>query len=197
MSGLLVNRLGGPGVKPPQPDGLWKAVAFVGSNTDTFVADTELDKIHRRSLYTFWKRTSPPPQFSTLDVPSRESCVVRRERTNTPLAALLLLNDPQYVEAARKLAERSMLETAAEPHGVAESMLRLATLRTPPAVDIDRLVRMYEQSLARYQQDGEAAAKLLAVGASPVDAELDKAQLAAWTLAANAVLNLDEVLNKE
>ncbi len=197
VSGLLVNRLGGPGVKPPQPDGLWKAVAFVGSNTDTFVADTELDKIHRRSLYTFWKRTSPPPQFSTLDAPSRESCVVRRERTNTPLAALLLLNDPQYVEAARKLAERSMLETAAEPHGVAESMLRLATLRTPPAVDIDRLVRMYEQSLARYQQDGEAAAKLLAVGASPVDAELDKAQLAAWTLAANAVLNLDEVLNKE
>ncbi len=197
LSGLPANTLGGPGVKPPQPDGLWKAVAYVGSNTDTFVADTGHEKVHRRSIYTFWKRTAPPPQFSTLDAPSREACVVRRERTNTPLAALLLLNDPQYVEAARKLAERAMLEAAAEPRAVAKSMLQIATLREPKELEINQLVALYDVSLRRYQSDKVATTKLLDVGEARVSEELDPAELAAWTLAANAVLNLDEVLNKE
>ena len=105
-SGLLVEKMGGPSVKPPQPAGLWEAVGYSGSNTVKFVADKGHEKVHRRTLYTFIKRTAPPPEMNTFDAPSRESCIVRRERTNTPLQALLLLNDPQYVEAARGLAER-------------------------------------------------------------------------------------------
>ncbi|WP_442484814.1 PSD1 and planctomycete cytochrome C domain-containing protein [Aeoliella sp. SH292] len=197
VSGLLVDRLGGPGVKPPQPDGLWEAVAYSGSNTRFFVADTEHEKVHRRSLYTFWKRTSPPPQLTTLDAPSRESCVVRRERTNTPLAALLLLNDPQYVEAARALAERSMLEAAGSADQIAARMLRLAVMREPTGAETERLVGVYQASLDRYQNDSEAASKLLAIGVAPPSDELDRAELAAWTLVANVVLNLDELVTKE
>ena len=89
VGGLLVEQVGGPSVKPPQPAGLWEAVGYTGSNTAQFTADTGAEKVHRRSLYTFWKRTSPPPQMTTLDAPSREACLVRRERTNTPLQALL------------------------------------------------------------------------------------------------------------
>ena len=106
VSGLLVEKLGGPSVKPPQPDGLWFAVGYSGSNTVRFKPDVGPDKVHRRTLYTFLKRTAPAPQMSIIDAPSRESCTVRRERTNTPLQALLLLNDPQYVECARGLADR-------------------------------------------------------------------------------------------
>jgi hypothetical protein len=197
VSGLLVDRLGGPGVKPPQPDGLWEAVAYSGSNTRFFVADSEHEKVHRRSLYTFWKRTSPPPQLTTLDAPSRESCVVRRERTNTPLAALLLLNDPQYVEAARALAERSMLEAAGSADQIAARMLRLAVMREPTGAEMERLVGVYQASLDRYQNDSEAASKLLAIGVAPPSEELDRAELAAWTLVANVVLNLDELVTKE
>src|SRR5690606_9440221 len=101
VSGLLVRQVGGPSVKPPQPPGLWFAVGYSGSNTVRFTPDKGPDKVHRRTLYTFIKRTAPPPQLSTFDAPSREACTMRRERTNTPLQALLLMNDPQYVEAAR------------------------------------------------------------------------------------------------
>ena len=197
VSGLLVDKLGGPGVKPPQPSGLWEAVAYSGSNTKTFVADQGPDKVYRRSLYTFWKRTSPPPQLSTLDAPSRESCVVRRERTNTPLAALMLLNDPQYFEAARALAQRAMLQAATEPEQVVKAMFQQATLREPTAEEQSRLLSLYNDSLTRYADDAASRDQLLAVGAAPLDAELDRTELAAWTLVANAVLNLDEVLNKE
>ncbi|MEX0741956.1 MAG: DUF1553 domain-containing protein, partial [Phycisphaeraceae bacterium] len=100
LSGLLVEEIGGPGVKPPQPDGLWKAVGYSSSNTSNFKADTSREDIHRRSIYTFWKRTSPPPQMTVFDAPSRESCIVRRERTNTPLQALAVMNDVQFVEPA-------------------------------------------------------------------------------------------------
>ena len=109
-SGLLVETVGGPSVKPPQPVGLWEAVGYTDSNTAHFKADTGVEKVHRRSLYTFWKRTSPPPQMTTFDAPSREACQVRRERTNTPLQALLLMNEPQFIEAARGLAERTLRE---------------------------------------------------------------------------------------
>ena len=127
VSGLLVPKLGGPSVKPPQPAGLWHSVGYSGSNTVRFVADTQPEKIHRRTLYTFIKRTSPPPQMSTFDGPSRESCSVRREQTNTPLQALLLLNDPQYVEAAAALAGRVMREAGGNPTARARTMFRLGT----------------------------------------------------------------------
>ena len=115
VGGLLAEKTGGPSVKPPQPAGLWEAVGYVTSNTARFTADTGAEKVHRRSLYTFWKRTAPPPQMTTFDAPSREACLVRRERTNTPLQALLLMNETQYVEASRALAERAMKEGGAKP----------------------------------------------------------------------------------
>ncbi len=108
ISGLLVPAVGGPSVKPPQPSGLWEAVGYVGSNTQKFMADSGADNVYRRSMYTFWKRTSPPPQMTICDAPTREACVARRERTNTPLQALLLLNEEEYLQAARQLAENTM-----------------------------------------------------------------------------------------
>ena len=131
VSGLLVETVGGPSVKPPQPAGLWEAVAYTDSNTAHFTADTGAEKVHRRSLYTFWKRTSPPPQMTTFDAPSREACQVRRERTNTPLQALLLMNEPQFVEAARALAERTLREGGPTTDDRLTYMFRLVD-RPPP-----------------------------------------------------------------
>src|SRR5205814_5536322 len=125
-SGLLAEAVGGPSVKPPQPAGLWEAVGYVSSNTARFAPDTGHEKVHRRSLYTFWKRTAPPPQMSTLDAPSREACTVRRERTNTPLQALLLMNETQFVEAARNLAQRAIREGGATPRDRVEYLFKLA-----------------------------------------------------------------------
>ncbi len=197
LAGLLVNRLGGPSVKPPQPAGIWKSVAYVGSNTDTFKADTGPDKVHRRSIYTFWKRTAPPPEMSTFDAPSRESCIVRRERTNTPLQALLMLNDPQYVEAARHLAGRAMMVVAGSPAERAGWMLELATCRPATGAETDELTALFEDRLSWYRANPEQARRLVAIGEMPANAELNAEELAAWTLVANVVLNLDEVITKE
>jgi len=195
-SGLLVEKLGGPAVKPPQPSGLWEAVAFVGSNTGTFTADKGHEKVHRRTLYTFLKRTAPAPEMSILDAPSRESCVVRRERTNTPLQALLLLNDPQYFEAARVLAERTMKNGGGEPAARIAFMFRLATARKPDAKETEELVAAYNDFLKKYTSDVKAAQKVIAVGETKPDAKLNASELAAWTMIANLILNLDEVINK-
>ncbi|MBI1373560.1 MAG: DUF1553 domain-containing protein [Phycisphaera sp.] len=196
LSGLLVEKMGGPSVKPPQPSGLWQAVGYSSSNTAHFKADTGDDKVHRRSVYTFWKRTSPPPQMTTFDAPDRESCTVRRERTNTPLQALLLMNDPQFVEASRAFAERVMHEVGDDPVARAAHMFHLATARQPSAIELETLVATYRDHLATYTRDIEGAAKLVTVGESKSDEKLDVSQLAAWTMVANLVLNLDEVLNK-
>jgi mono/diheme cytochrome c family protein len=196
VGGMLVERLGGPSVKPPQPRGLWEAVAYTGSNTARFTPDTGPEKVHRRSLYTFWKRTSPPPQMTALDAPSRESCTVRRERTDTPLQALLLLNEKQYVECARGLAERVLREGGATPEARVAYLFRLATARRPDAKEAAELLSVYRDSLAEYSRDVEAARKLISVGETKPDAKLNPAELAAWTVVANLVLNLDEVLNK-
>jgi mono/diheme cytochrome c family protein len=195
VSGLLIERLGGPSVKPPQPSGLWEAVGYTGSNTYRFAPDTGRDKVHRRSLYIFWKRTAPPPQMRTFDAPSRESCTVRRERTNTPLQALLLMNEPQYVESARVLAERAMRQ-GGEPEKKIAYLFRQATCRKPDAKEMATLLAAYQEQLAEYRRDTEAARKLITIGETKPDANLDAAELAAWTMVANALLNLDEVLTK-
>jgi hypothetical protein len=194
--GLLVEKVGGPSVKPPQPAGLWEAVGYSGSNTVHFVPDRGAEKVHRRSLYTFWKRTAAPPQMTTFDAPSRESCTVRRERTNTPLQALEMMNETQFVEASRALAERGMKEGGAKIEERLAYVFRLATARKPDAKELAELVSAYKDHLAVYVKDAVAAKKLIAVGESKPDAKLNASELAAMTMVANLILNLDEVINK-
>ncbi len=196
VSGLLVDQPGGPSVKPPQPDGLWFAVGYSGSNTVRFQADQGSDKVHRRTLYTFIKRTAPPPQLSTFDAPSREACTVRRDRTNTPQQALLLMNDPQYVEAARGLAERTLREAGASAAARAGYLFRLCTARWPSDAELAELVALYGDHRDVFQESPQAAEQLLAVGELPADFPAEAPEAAAWLLVANMVLNLDEVVTK-
>ncbi len=195
-SGLLVDKIGGRSVKPYQPPGLWEAVGFLGSNTREYKRDAG-DGLYRRSLYTFWKRTSPPAALMTFDAPSRETCTVRRPRTNTPLQALALMNDEQYVEASRQLARRMMTEAGSVPHDRLAHGFRLCTARRPQSRELDVLVKLYEQQLAHYQADRDAAVKLLSIGESKRDESLDPGEHAAWTMMANLILNLDETITKE
>jgi hypothetical protein len=195
ISGLLVERIGGPSVKPYQPDGLWKAVVYDGDLE--YVPDTGAN-LYRRGLYTYWKRQSPPPALLAFDAPTRESCVIRRSRTNTPLQALVLMNDPTFVEAARALAERAMKEI--ENGQTAERVqhaFRLATARTPTPRETSVLARVYQAQLAEYRQNAAEAQKLLEVGESPADPALDATELAAWTAVMNLILSLDETVTKE
>lgn len=196
VSGLLYTEVGGPSVKPPQPGGLWKAVGFTGSNTDTFVQDTGPDKVYRRSLYTFWKRTAPPPQMNILDAPSREACTIRRERTNTPMQALMLMNDPQFFEAARAFAERAIKEGGETSEARIAYLFEAATARLPKPVEAELLRKTFQAHYQELAADPEAAKALIAVGESVPDETLDAVEVAAWTMIANLILNLDEVLNK-
>jgi mono/diheme cytochrome c family protein len=195
-SGLMVERQSGPAVKPPQPAGLWEAVAYTDSNTAHFEADTGVQKVHRRSFYTFWKRTSPPPQMTTFDAPSREACQVRRERTNTPLQALLLMNEPQYIEAARALAERTLREAGHTTDDRLTFMFRLVTSRSPDAKDLHELRSALSDLLAHYGKESQAAGKLVSPSEPTAEPLERRSELAAWTMIGNVILNLDEVITK-
>lgn len=188
--GLLVERVGGPSVKPVQPEGLWEDVAYPDSDTRDYVAD-EGEARHRRSMYTYWKRTSPPPNLAAFDAPTREACTVRRSRTNTPMQSLVLLNDPQFVEAARALAGR-VLRT----EGTAEQKLSLAfrvvTSRGPDAEEVAVLRGLYQDLLSRYGERREDALALLETGGGTRDESLDPAEHAAMTAVAGAIFSLDE-----
>ena len=146
-------------------------------------------------MYTFWKRTSPPPQLVTFDAPDRETCTVRRGRTNTPLQALILMNDPTYVEASRKLAERLMHDAKTTDERI-NLAFRLATARPPHERELTVLRGVFERQLQRYRADAPAAVKLLMVGQSPRDERLPADELAAWSIVASVVLNLDETVTK-
>ncbi|MBI5851119.1 MAG: DUF1553 domain-containing protein [Planctomycetes bacterium] len=196
LGGLLVERRFGAPVKPPQPEGLWEAVGYVGSNTVNFTADRGVEKVHRRSLYTFWKRTAPPPQMVILDAPSREECRVRRERTNTPLQALLLMNETQYVESARGFAQRLLALPCDGDAARAREALFTATSRVADPRDVEALVTLVGASRSRFTADLRAAQQLVTIGESVPDPELDVVELAAWTVGASVVLNLDETLTK-
>ncbi|HUF64014.1 MAG TPA: PSD1 and planctomycete cytochrome C domain-containing protein [Verrucomicrobiales bacterium] len=196
LGGLLVEQTGGPGVKPPQPAGLWEAVGYTGSNTARFSPDTGPGKIFRRSVYTFWKRTAPPPPMSTFDAPSRESCSVRRERTNTPLQALLLMNEPQFFESARSLAEGLLRAGHGEDSAAIDAAFQHVTGRLPGEDERSVVFAALADHRAEFQQDPAAAARLLASGANPADAALPPPELAAWTMIANLLLNLAETINK-
>ncbi|MEO1497855.1 MAG: DUF1553 domain-containing protein [Planctomycetota bacterium] len=190
-SGLLVRKTGGPSVRPYQPEGLWIEKSNFSQELLRYVPG-EGDSLYRRSMYTFLRRTSPPPSMSTFDAPNRSTCVVQREATNTPLQALVLLNDPQFVEAARVLAERVALAEDAPDEQIAEVFGRLAG-RTPSAAEADALSDFYEASRVRYEASPEAAAKLLSVGAHErlTGDEHADADVAALTLVASTVMNYD------
>lgn len=187
LSGLLVDQQGGPSVKPPQPDGLWAAVGYSGSNTVRFRPD-QGEKIYRRSVYTFWKRTSPPPQMAMLDAPSRESCTARRERTNTPLQALLLLNEQQFIDSAKSLAKR-ILEERSEDSELDQVrwLFETITARLPNEEEQNAIHSLLQDSKDYYHKQSDLREKL--VGEQPAIA-------AAWTLVCNTLLNLDEVVSK-
>jgi len=193
LGGLLVEKIGGPSVKPYQPAGLWQAVAYPTSNTAKFVQD-EGQALYRRSLYTFWKRTSPPPGMQAFDAPSREACRVRRARTNTPLQALVLLNDVQFVEAARGFAQRIL-----DAEGSVDERLvlafRSATARRPSAGELAVLRHVHRRALEGFLSDEPSARALVEFGDSepPPGA---CAELAAWTVVASTILNLDETITK-
>jgi hypothetical protein len=196
VSGLLVEKFGGRSVKPYQPEGIWEAVGFFGSNTREFKRD-DGDALYRRSLYTFWKRTAPPPSLLTFDAPSRENCTVRRPRTNTPLQALTLMNDAQYVEASRHLAQRMLTEGGDAPESRITFAFRLVTGRTPTENEVAVLLRVLGKQSEIFSADVEAAKQLISVGESKPKEDLDPAEHAAYTMVANLIMNLDEAVTKE
>jgi hypothetical protein len=195
LSGLLVGEIGGPSVRPYQPSGLWEAVGYTSSNTARFEQDHGI-ALYRRSMYTFWKRTAPPPSMQIFDAPSREYCVTRRERTNTPTAALVMLNDQQFVEASRQFAQRLLKETKAEPTERLRIAFRMATARFPSERELQILTRVQQRAFETYRANPQAAEALLAIGESPRDKTLDPVEHAAWTILASTILNLDETLTK-
>ena len=191
-SGLLVEQIGGPSVRPYQPPGLWKELSDSGGYTQD-----SGESLYRRSLYTFWKRTIPPPLLGTFDAATRETCVVRETRTNTPLQALTLLNDMTFVEAARVLAQRMLREggtTASDRIGLA---FRMVTARRPNPRELEILLEGLEHHLGNYRKDPGAALDLTGIGETPRDEKLEVTELAAYTAVANLILNLDETVTKE
>ena len=192
-SGLLVPEIGGPSVKPYQPPGLWKQLAT--RNVTEYVPDHG-DSLYRRSLYTVWKRTSPPPSMISFDAAERNVCTIERQRTSTPLQALVLLNDPQFVEAARVLAERALREGGNAPEEQITYAFRRLTGRHPLADELDLLRELYEVEAASFGADRAAALDLLAAGEHPRDERLDPAEAAAMTVVASTVMNFDAAVFK-
>ena len=195
ISGLLVEKLGGPSVKPYMPPAVWDETSVYGDMRG-YKADTG-DGLYRRTLYTIWKRTAAPPTMLLFDSPSREICTVKRSRTNTPLQALALLNEVTNLEAARRFAERMLTEGGATPEERIGWAFQRATARKPDAFELEKLAAGLRDRLAAFEQDADAAGKLIVQGASKPDANLNPAELAAYTVTANVLLNLDEVVTRE
>ncbi len=194
LGNLLVNKKGGPGVKTYQPPGLWKEVGLGGK--PLFVQDHG-EKLYRRSLYTYWKRSAPPPNMQIFDAPTREKCSVRRPRTNTPLQALVVLNDVQFVEASRNFAQRIISDGGKNKKDRAIYAFELATSRKPTKFELNVILEVLEHAQKRYLNDPKAAKKLISIGESQGTVKLDAAEHATWTVVANMILNLDETLTRE
>ena len=192
VSGLLTNRVGGPSVKPYQPDGLWQEIA-----TDTEYTQSHGEDLYRRSLYTYWKRTVAPPSMVTFDATGREACIVQRARTNTPLQALALMNDITFVEAARVFAQRSMTNADGSIDDRLAHAFVTATARMPRPEELAVLVGRFHRSLDVFRNNPSAAHDLVHVGEFTVNEKLDACELAAFTTVTSLILNLDEVVNKE
>jgi len=193
-SGLLVEKVGGPSVKPYQPEGVWEAVAMPESNTRFYQRDGG-ESLYRRSLYTFIKRAAPPASMDIFNAPSREVCAVKRERTNTPLQALATLNDPQFVEAARHLAEAALTRGRKDEEAldfIAERLLSRSLTAKELAIVKGTLKEMH----SFYEKQPDAAKELIGIGESKASDQLSSPRLAAMTMVANQLMNLDEALNK-
>ncbi len=191
-AGLLVRKVGGPSVKPYQPEGYWDYLNFPQR---TWQADKG-ESLYRRGLYTHWQRQYLHPALMVFDAPSREECTARRPRSNTPLQALVLLNDPEYVEAARALAAKSMAEAGPEPQARARFLLRRAVGRVPSEQEVAVVAELAAAERARFAADPGAADKLLSIGELPPPRGIDRIDLAAWTTAARAVLNMQETYTR-
>ena len=192
-AGLLVDTIGGPSVKPYQPDGLWEQLAT--RNATNYVQDHG-DNLYRRGLYTIWKRSSPPPSMNSFDASDKYLCTVKRQKTNTPLQALVLLNDPQYVEAARLLAERMMKEGGPQPAEQITFGFKALTSREPDDRELDLLKQLYQEERTVFSETPARADSLLAVGEHPRDKDLPEDELAALTIVANTLVNYDEAVYK-
>jgi len=197
VSGLLNREIGGPSVFPVQIPNLWKEIGFLRPEIgmDEWPASEGPD-LHRRSVYTFWRRVCTYPTFATFDAPSRDVCTARRPRTNTPLQALAALNDPAFLEAARALAQRVMLEGGASPERQVEFAFRVCLARSPSKAEHRRLLAFYQEQLRGFQLDPGAAETLLQAGGGERPAQLETSRWAAWMMVANVLLNLDEALTK-
>jgi hypothetical protein len=193
VSGLLVRTIGGKSVYPYQPAGLWEELATRNATT---YKQGHGDDLHRRALYSVWKRTTPPPSAISFDSPERLFCVVRRQRTSTPLQSLVLLNDPQYLEAARVLGERMAREGGASAADRLTYGFRLATGRPPAAGELAVLTRLYEDEHASFASRPAAAERLLSVGEHARDPRVPAPDAAAWAVVASTLLNCDEAVNK-
>jgi hypothetical protein len=192
VSGLLNRKVGGPSFMPYQPPDFYKY-----KNEEWTWTPSAGDEQYRRGIYAFWRRTALHPMFAILDAPSREECNMHRARTNTPLQALVTLNDPSFVEAARVFAQKLLLDGPKDHDARLAFVFRSATGRTPSDLEMQVLRRRFEQQQARYSADHEAATKLVNAGQYPREAQLDVAEHAAWTALCNLVLNLDEVLTRD
>ena len=192
-SGLLVRQIGGPSVKPYQPDGVWEAVSM-GGNTSSYKRDSG-ENLYRKSMYWFWKRTAPPASMEIFNAPSRETCTIRRERTNTPLQALVTLNDPQFVESARALADRAWEIGGQTDDARIDFLVRRLVARPLSPQELPIVKQSLADLQAYYGAHPEEAKQLITVGDSKPRLA-DPAQLAAWTMLTNELMNLDEVLCK-
>ena len=192
MSGLLSRRIGGRSVKPYQPDGYWDYLNFPRRTWQKDMGDDQ----YRRGLYTYWQRTFLHPSLQAFDAPSREECTVERPRSNTPLQALVLLNDPTYVESARAFAEKIVADGGADAASRIQFTYRHALSRPATPAEVNLLEKLYQHHKKEYAADTKAAEALLKVGDRPMPKETDLAELAAWTSVARVVLNLHETITR-
>jgi hypothetical protein len=187
-SGLLNLDMYGKSVKPPQPDGLWKSVSMPSSYPRLYQPDTG-DKIYRRSLYTFWKRGMPPPQMTILNAPTREACITRRERTNTPLQALLMMNEPEYLKAARYLAHRVIADKSLDSSAQLALLYETITSRLPDAGESEVFLKMVDDLQTIYRDDPKLADQLC--DGETLQEGVTSTELAAWTMLVSTLYNLD------
>ena len=194
VSGVLNDKIGGPSVKPYQPPRIWNEVALNGG---LFYKSDNGEKLYRRSMYTYWKRSAPMPNMMAFDAPTREKCVVQRPRTNTPMQALVTLNDVQFVEAARLFAPRVSKQGWADFDSQLDYAMQITTARSADELRRRVFRRLYDSQLKVFRDDNKRAGEFLNFGEAKRDKSLDLAEHAAWTTVASAILNLDEVITRE